>query len=317
MSGQELALVDSRKKLTPKEILRYAITTYNIRHLTGQFSGGKDSYLTCRITAEAIKELEQELGIEIEFDVLHCYTGTGAHKTFKYVLETATKEGWHLNVEFPDNDPNYPQNAYIRVLHEKGFLGRSWHGVWFRVLKVDSMRRFYANNPDTWYVSGKAPTNSRRRKEQMENALKKGRTIESLYAGMDDGLPWVKPIFYYTKAETWDMIRERGLQIIDSYNYTGHSEECRCPAFATLKEYGSLKMWNPEDATDIDILNEQYGGYHRVQDKRGRWYMKNFGKWGVPPKRKTILDVEQAQITEAMEDLACFDCSAVALEMGN
>lgn len=282
--------------------------------MTGLFSGGKDSYLTCHMTYEIIKKLEKELDIKIGWDVLHCYTGTGNPKTFEYVLKIATKEGWQLYVEYPEDNREYPQNAYIKVLYEKGYLGRKWHAVWLRILKIDSMRRFYRNHPDTWFVSGKAPTNSKRRRKQMEKALKRGKTIESLYAGIDDNLPSIKPMFYLTKGDTWQMITQRGLSIIESYKTTGHSEECRCPAFATMQEYHSIKMWEPQEAIDIDILNDQYGGWYKVQDKRGRWYLKNFGKWGEPPKTKTTLDEEQCQLGEAMEDLACFDCSAANLD---
>lgn len=315
MNNNQLELTyDRRKKLSPKEILRQAVVKYNIRHMTGLFSGGKDSYLTCHMTAEIIKELEQELGIKIQWDVLHCYTGTGNKKTFKYVLDIATKEGWQLYVEYPEENSEYPQNAYIKVLHERGFLGRPWHSVWLKALKYNSMVRFQKKNPDTWFVSGKAPTNSKRRKKQMEKAVRRGKTVESLYMGKEDRIQAVKPMFYLTKADTWKMIQERGLQIIESYKFTGHSEECRCPAFATVAEYESIKMWEPADARDIDILDEQYGGWHMVQDKRGRWYEKNFGKWGQPPKGKTTLDEEQRQLGEDLEDIACFDCSAGNLD---
>lgn len=300
-----LAEFERVNKLMPKEVLNYAITKYNVSHFVGLFSGGKDSYLTCKLAHQAIREIDPE----IKFDVLHCYTGTGSHETFEYVLKICEKEGWHLNVEFAGNDPNYPQNAYMRVLHDKGFLGRGWHAVWLRVLKLDGMRRYFKNNPDAWFVSGKSPNNSKRRKAQLVKWMKRGKTIESLFAGIDDGLPSVKPMFFLTKKDTWKMIRELGLEIMDSYNYVGSSKECLCPAFATLEELAMLKRWSPTDAIDIEILNEQYGGYHKARDKRGRYYRKNFGKWGQPPKGATVLDENQEQL----EDLACFECSTMRL----
>lgn len=311
-----LQTYDERRKLEPKEIIRYAVEKYNIRQFTGLFSGGKDSLVTCLLSYEAIQDINKEQGLNIGFNVLHCYTGIGSHENFEYVLKTANKYGWHLTVEYPNQDEEYPQNELLKVLWVWGFAGRKWHKVWLKALKYNSIRRYYKAHPETWFISGKSPTNSERRKQQVERALKQGRTVEDLYAGYDDNLPSIKPMFFVTKAETWQIVRERNLQLVSSYERQSHSLECLCPGFATLTEHKELRGWKDTRplAIDLDILNEQYGGWHYVTDKRGRKYLKNFGTWGNPPKTKALKD-NQEQLTEAMEDLACVECSALRLEV--
>lgn len=272
-------------------------------------SGGKDSLVTLVLSYEAIKQIEKELDITIDFDVLHCYTGTGAFETFDYILQTANDRGWRLNVEYPNQDADYPQNVLLDVLMEWGFAGRKWHKVWLKALKYNGIRNHYRKHKDTWFISGKAPTNSQKRKLEMQKKIKAGRPVESLYAGIDDNLPFISPMFFMTKADTWQIVKDRNLKLVDSYVWLSHSLECLCPAFATPEEFAELQRWRPDLATDISILNDQYGGWHYVKDARGRSYKKNFGKWGMPPKTKNLKeDQEQLQF---LEELVCVECSAM------
>lgn len=325
---QELLLVDSRPNWEPEEVIKWAVKKYKIKKLVGMYSGGKDSLLTATLTFKAIQELKQE-GIEVDFECIHCVTGTGSAENFEFVLKSCQERGWKVHIEYPNGNIEYPQEEILAIVKEMGFNGPDLHAINMRRLKIQSIERWLAEEigletvgsisqetvqkiiaAGVWFVSGKAPTNSIRRKRQLEAALRKGKTIEDLLASVDDGIPGIKPMFFKTKAWTWRKIREMKLNIVASYEKVHHSLECLCPSFVTKSEMEMLRIFYKDLWTDMMILSDQYGGKHWVTDEKGRRYLKDFGRYGEPPKHKK-LKKEQQQLMEcskSLEDLACFEC---------
>lgn len=86
---------DDRDTREPIQIIIDAVIKYNIKTLVVLFSGGKDSLVTVKITEMAIAKL-REIGIVVQMELLHCYTGTGSHENFEYVFYMAQKNNWQL-----------------------------------------------------------------------------------------------------------------------------------------------------------------------------------------------------------------------------
>lgn len=316
----EMDTIDTR---TPTQIIIDAVKKYNIRKLVPLFSGGKDSLVTVHVTQEAITQLKA-VGIAVEMEVLHCYTGTGAPRNFEYVLAMAQKNGWKLAVEWPQGEHEYPQMPYVRYIRENGFPSHNMHSAVMRMLKIESMERYLQKQLgndvglDTkawkerllhggiWLVSGRGAGNSTRRKKKHQKELKSA-SFEEVTARIEDTLPFVKPLVRASRVYVWEYIRAKNLELIDTYALVHHSLECNCGSMAKKGELNELALWGKETdniATDIKILNDQYGGKHLVTDELGRTYLKDFGYWGWKPKRKVKLSAKQQQLAE----LVCVDC---------
>jgi hypothetical protein len=152
----------------------------------------------------------------------------------------------------------------------------------------------------------------------MHNRELKEAAFDDITARIEWNLPFVKPLIRTSKTFVWKIIRQFGLELIESYSYVHHSLECNCGAQAKKGELKELKRWQREVAkgiaTDLEILSEQFGGKHKVTDEYGRTYIRDFGTWGVPPKRQyRKLRKDQKQLIQylaGLENLACWDCSA-------
>lgn len=326
MSEQELVLryddIDTRE---PVQIIIDAVIKYNIKKLVPLFSGGKDSLVVVKITELAIAKLK-EMGIVVEMEVLHCYTGTGAPRNFDYILQMAEKNGWKLVIEWPQDEKEYPQLPYMRFLQEVGFPSHDLHSMVLRILKFESMERYMLKalgsdisidskawqekvlHGGIWLVSGRGAKNSNKRKGYHDQERKEA-SFDDLTARIEWNLPFIKPLIRTSKTFVWDFIKKHSLELIDTYAWVHHSLECNCGAQAKKGELKELHTWQDQTdniATDIDILIDQFGGKYEVEDELGRKYVKDFGYWGWKPKKANRkLDKKQKQL----EEIVCWECS--------
>lgn len=320
---------DNRDAREPVQIIIDAVRKYNIHTLVVLFSGGKDSLVTAMITELAIKKLAEQ-GVSVQMELLHCYTGTGHPDNFRYVLATADKHNWKLNVEWPADNSEYPQLPYMYFLRDVGFPSRSLHSMIMNILKIKSMERFLQKRlgddvgidsqawrdrvmvSGLWLVSGRGRKNSKRRQRKADKELRV-KTEEELTAAIEWSLPFVKPLFNKPKRFVWDFIRQHNLELPESYAFVHHSMECNCGAMAKKGELKEIERWYKDLATDLKILTDQFGGMHEVVDEIGRTYRKDFGRWGwVAEKKFRRLTKEQTQMTEfdrRIEAIACFECA--------
>lgn len=201
------------------------------RREVGLFSGGKDSYVACKV--HGVKE------------VLYCKTGIGLN--FDFVLKICQKEGWKLNVVYPKEGETYED--FVRRF---GFPKSGIHNSVMGFLKWHPMRTWVKQQKeDILFISGRRKKESRRRMRMKSNR----EYVET------EGMKFFAPIYSWTTKQVYDYIRDNQLELSPTYETLHMSGDCLCGAFAQQGESQLLYTFHIELAEVIMDLEKKYGGH--------------------------------------------------------
>lgn len=242
--------------------------------LYGLCSGGKDSMTACwiahRITPlKAIITIDTTIGLPCSIE---------AAKKLADLLQIP-----HIVLIAPSLKDGDERSAYEQYVAKYGFPHQPNHQMVFIYLKWKPLSRFAkAQSKRIGFVSGTRSAESRRRFGNCQ-PLK----IDPSHKAM----VWVAPIIDYSTAECWDIVRSNNLPLSDSYQTIHLSGDCLCGAFADSGEAEMLKVFYPDIAERIALLERKY------KDQ----VIKN-GGWGNGSQMNNVL------CQKGIDQYVCADC---------
>jgi len=216
--------------MNPKDF----VEEYCIRSLVIGFSGGKDSLCTTHYTLSELAD------IKIDKYVVHVDTTAALPGVQDYVKKVADQFNWPLVVLRPEKD--FDAHAL-----EKGMpsMHRRWCCFY---LKIKPFMDFTSKlPPQRAEVTGLRRAESRRRSKMKEVFYNK------------KGLVWkYAPIIDWTDDDVKRYIREHNLPISPVAKLIGHSGECLCGVFASVKSLEIVKAHYPEFFQRFVELEKQF-----------------------------------------------------------
>lgn len=198
-------------------------------------SGGHDSLTTLHVTYSLPN-------VEID-GVVHIDTGIGVPETREFVKQRCDDLG--LDFIKVGSDYRLPREEYDSLVERYGFPGPAVHRWMYLNLKGKPLQRFVnEHDEDVLLVSGVRQAESTNR---MEN-------IDDTGIQEKDGALWTSPLLTWTQQDINKYRDAHDLPTNPVVNELHMSGECLCGAYADRRELEMLKIFYPDTARAIEVL---------------------------------------------------------------